>query len=132
MTVKIPELPADFNIGTLEDVQKIYTDALALRPEIKSSQLKSESAKRQISVAKSNYYPTLNFVGNINTFFTTQNKNTTQVLTGNNTAVGFVEGTFQRVLIPETITQQSKNPYGNQLNQNLSYAVGLALNIPIF
>ena len=70
--------------------------------------------------------------GNLNTFFTTQNKTTNQVLTGNSTAVGFVEGTFQRVLIPETITTQTKNPYSNQLNQNLSYALGLSLNVPIF
>ncbi len=132
ITVKIPELPQDLTIGNLEDVQKIYADALGLRPEIKSSQLKIESAKKQIAVAKGNYYPTLSFVGNLNTFFTTQNKILTQLLTGNTTAVGFVEGTLQRVLIPETISEQSKNPYGNQLNQNLSYAFGLTLNVPIF
>ena len=132
ITVKIPELPENLTVGNLEDVQKIYTDALGLRPEIKSSQVKTESAKKQISVARGNYYPTLSFVGNLNTFFTTQNKISTQVLTGNTTAVGFVEGTFQRVLVPETITEQTKNPYKSQLNQNLSYALGLTLNVPIF
>ena len=132
ITIKIPELPDGLTIGNLEDVNKIYSDALGLRPEIKSSQLKIESAKKQIAAAKGNYYPTLSLSGNLNTFFTTQNKTTNQVLTGNSTAVGFVEGTFQRVLIPETITTQTKNPYSNQLNQNLSYALGLSLNVPIF
>ena len=68
ITVKIPELPQDLAIGNLEDVQTIYADALGLRPEVKSSQLKIESAKKQIAAARGNYYPTLSFVGNLNTF----------------------------------------------------------------
>ena len=131
-TVKIPELSDDFSIEALENSETIYNAALQQRPEIKSVRLKTESANKQIAISKGNYYPTLNFVGNISTFFTTQSKNSTQVLTGNSTAVGFVEGTLQRVMIPETITQQSKNPYGNQFKQNLGYALGLSLNIPIF
>lgn len=131
-SVKIPELPQDFNVEELANAETIYNAALQLRPEIKSAQLKSQSAQKQIAVAKGNYYPTLDFVANINTFFTTQNKNSSIELTGNNTAVGFVEGTFQRVLIPETKTVQTKNPYGNQLNQNLGYAIGLTLNVPIY
>lgn len=132
MTVQIPDLPKDLTIAELADVNKIYEDALGLRPEIKSSQLKTQSAKKAIAAARGNYYPTLSLVGNTNTFFSSQSTTAKQVLTGNATAVGFVEGTLQRVLIPETITEESKNPYGKQLNQNLSYAVGLTLNIPIF
>ncbi|MDB5228736.1 MAG: transporter [Bacteroidota bacterium] len=131
-TVKIPELPKDLPIQNLEDPNQIFETALQLRPEIKSSRIKIESAKRAISIAKGAYYPTLNFVANANTFFSSQSKITSQVLTGNTTAVGFVEGTLQRVFIPETVTQQSKNPYTKQLNQNLNYALGLALNIPIY
>ncbi|HPA36942.1 MAG TPA: TolC family protein, partial [Chitinophagales bacterium] len=74
----------------------------------------------------------LNLIANASTFYSSQNKITRQQLTGNTTAIGIVEGTFQRVLIPETQTTQSKNPYGKQLNQNFSYAVGLGLTIPIY
>lgn len=130
--IQTPELPEKITITPLEDVNSIYADALSLRPEIKSSHLKTESAKKNIAVAKGNYFPTLNFVANANTFYSSQSKIFNQVLTGNTTAVGFVEGTFQRVLIPETITEQTKNPYNRQLNQNLGYALGLSLNIPIF
>lgn len=45
--VKIRELPTDFKIEKLEDVQQIYTSALTLRREIKSMQLKSNSANQQ-------------------------------------------------------------------------------------
>jgi outer membrane protein len=132
ITIKIPELPKELNIEALADPNSVYTTALTLRPEIKSSQLKIESAKKQIAVAKGNYFPTLNLVGNTNTFYSSQSKNTSQILTGNTTAVGFVEGTFQRVLIPETQTIQSKNPYTSQLKQNFNYAVGLSLTVPIY
>ncbi len=132
ITVKIPELPKVLLLDPTEASSKIYEDALGLRPEIKSSKLKIQSAKYSINVAKGNYYPTLQLIANANTFFSSQSKITSQVFTGNTTAVGIVEGTFQRVLIPETLTQQSKNPYKNQLNQNLSYSFGLSLNIPIF
>ena len=133
ITVKIPELPSDLAIGNLEDVNKIYEDALGLRPEIKSSQLKIQSAKKAIAAAKGNYYPTLGLVGNLNTFFTTQSKLSNTVATGNFIPSGaFIANPLQAVLIPETITTQSKNPYKNQLNQNLNYAFGLSLNVPIF
>lgn len=132
ITIKTPELPEKLVLENLADANTIYETALGLRPEIKSSQFKTESAKKQIAVAKGNYYPTLNLVGNTNTFFSSQSKNTTQILTGNSTAVGFVEGTFQRVLVPETQTVQSKNPYTKQLKQNFNYAVGLSLSVPIF
>jgi outer membrane protein len=132
ITIQVPELPESLALTALEDVNTIYADALNLRPEIKSSQLKTESAKKSIAVAKGNYHPTPSFVANANTFFSSQSKIFNQVLTGNSTAVGFVEGTFQRVLIPETLTEQNKNPYNRQLNQNLGYAMGLTLNVPIF
>lgn len=132
ITVKTPELPENIGISPLENVETIYTDALSLRPEIKSSRLKIESAKKAIAAAKGNYYPKLDFVANTSTFFSSQSKLYNQVLTGNTTAIGFVEGTLQRVLIPETATETNKNPYTKQLNQNLSYAFGLSLTVPIF
>ena len=132
ITVQIPELPKTFNVENLQDINTIYSDALSLRPEIKSSQLKVQSAKKQIAVARGNYSPVLNFVANTNTFFSSQSVTYKQQATGNNTAVGFVEGTFQRVLIPEIATISSKNPYKNQLKQNLGYAFGASLNIPIY
>ncbi len=132
ITVQIPELPENFAIAPLEDVNTIFTDALGIRPEIKSSQIKVQSAKKQIAIARGSYSPTLNVIANTNTFYTSQSTTAKQVITGNSTAIGFVEGTFQRVLVPEVISEVIKNPYGKQLNKNLSYAFGASLNIPIY
>ncbi len=130
--IKTPKLPDDIMIAAPAALGNIYQAALGIRPEIKSAELKIESSKKAVDIAKTAYYPSLKFVSNINTFMSTQNKNTQQYLTGNTTAVGFVEGTFQRVLIPESGYKQSKIPYFKQLNQNLNYALGLSLDIPIF
>lgn len=132
ISIKTPELPENIGISPLENMEAIYTAALTLRPEIKSSRLKIESAQKAIAAAKGNYYPKLDFVANASTFFSSQSKLYNQVLTGNTTAIGFVEGTLQRVLIPETISESRKNPYTKQLNQNLNYAFGLSLTVPIF
>jgi outer membrane protein len=133
IAVKIPQLPDDFVVDDLEDVNKIYDDALGLRPEIKSSNLKIESAKKGISVAKGAYYPTLSFFANTNTFYTSQSKIFSQVYTGNLIeSGGFVQGTGDAVLIPEVNTSQSKDPYKHQLNQNLNYTLGLSLAIPLY
>jgi outer membrane protein len=130
--VKTPELPDVIEIKELASLQRIYSDALTLRPEIKSADTKIRSAESSIKIAKGNNYPTLSFVGNLNTFYTSQSKNSVQVLTGNYTPVGIVQSTLETVVIPETTTQFSRNPYLKQLNQNLNYAIGLSLNIPIY
>lgn len=130
--VKTPELPDVIEIKELASLQRIYSDALTLRPEIKSADTKIRSAESSIKIAKGNNYPTLSFVGNLNTFYTSQSKNSVQVLTGNYTPVGIVQSTLETVVIPETTTQFSRNPYFKQLNQNLNYAIGLSLNIPIY
>lgn len=132
ITVKIPALPESWSVAPLSDVMTVYNNALQSQPQVKSSQLKTKSAEKAIDIAKGNYYPSLNLIANASTFYSSQNKITRQQLTGNTTAIGIVEGTFQRVLIPETQTTQSKNPYGKQLNQNFNYAVGLGLTIPIY
>lgn len=133
ITVQIPELPTDFSTADLQDVLKIYNDALGIKPEIKSSQLRVKSAQKQIAIAKGNYYPTLSLSGNLFTFFTTQFRITHTTSTGNYMLSGaVVSNTFEPVLIPETITTQSKVAYKKQLNQNLSYSVGISLAIPIY
>lgn len=132
ITVKIPDLPEGIEIKELAALQTIYNDALSLRPEIKSASSKITSAERSIKIAKGNNYPSLNFIANLNTFYTSQSKTNKQILTGNLQQIAIVQATGEAVVIPETITQQSKNPYFKQLNQNLNYAVGLSLNIPIY
>jgi outer membrane protein len=131
--VKIPVLPNGIEIEELASLQRIYSDALTLRPEIKSADIKIKSAEKSIKIAKGNHYPTLNFVGNLSTFYTSQNKLSTQeISTTEFSPIGFVQNTGALVLQPNINIKQSKNPYFNQLKQNFNYAFGLSLNVPIY
>src|SRR5205085_10848352 len=124
----------ELSIDSLQDLNKIYGDALSLRPEIKSAKTHIASANKAIAIAKGAYYPTLSFVAYATTFYTSQSKTYTQFSNGFDTIHGIIQPTLQEIVvpIPKFATQQSKNPYLHQLNQNLSYVLGLSLNIPIY
>lgn len=49
------------NIASLLPVQEIYQMAIQIKPQIKEGQYKIESSKRNVKVAQSAYYPTIDF-----------------------------------------------------------------------
>ena len=50
---------------TIPDKQQVYQTALNIRPEIRSSQLNCESARLDISIAKSGYWPSIQLTAGI-------------------------------------------------------------------
>jgi outer membrane protein len=130
--VVVPEISQALEIGNISNAASIFAHAVTTRPEVLAHDYKIQSAKKNIKIAKANNFPTLNFLGNINTFYTNQNSTSTQSYTGNLTPIGFVEGTLQKVLIPETKYIQTKTKYFPQLKNFLNYSFGLGLNIPIY
>lgn len=132
--VKTPEFIETLNFDSISIpvAQSVFAVAVQNRPEVLAQKFKLESARKSIKIAKSSNYPTLNFIGNINTFYTNQNTSVQQMLTGNFVPIGFVEGTSNRVLMPETSTLQNKIPYFKQLSNLLNYSFGLGLTIPIY
>lgn len=49
------------NISSLLPPQSIYEDAIRIKPQVKEGEYKIESAKRNVKVAQSGYYPTIDF-----------------------------------------------------------------------
>lgn len=115
----------------LEPIEAIYEYALQHRPEIRSSELAGESAAYDTKIARGAHYPVLTAFASVSTNFSSQFRD---FATSIDTAVvGVLQSNpAEAVLgfIPTTIT--SDVPYFKQLNNNLSYAVGLSLAIPIF
>ena len=109
-------------------------DALHILSRNKEQSIKDTKCTKTNCSGKGSYSPTLNLLGNLNTFFTTQNKINNTITTGDYILSGaIVANSFEPVLIPKTITTQSINPFTKkQLNQNLSYALGVSLNVPIY
>lgn len=108
--IKSPESLINNVISTdsIPNAADVFSLAVTQRPEVLAQKFRIESAKKNIKIAKSSNYPTLNFLGNINTFYTNQNKTAQQTITGNFIPIGFVESTNQIVLSPETSVKQTK------------------------
>jgi len=89
-----------------ENSSVIYEKALQIMPEIKKAQLDVESTDYDLKLAKSGFYPSLNFNVGISSFY--------------NRRLGELEdpGLF--------------DPFGDQMVNNVNYAIGLSMSVPIF
>ncbi len=96
----LPEIKANVTMSNAFDV---FKNAVNLRPEIKAAQLRVESARRQLEIAKGNRYPSLSFGASYN-----------------NQYYNIMNSDFQQL------------PFGEQLKSNSRYGFGFNLNIPIF
>ena len=98
------------------DSDIVFEKSLINRPENERARLAIENANLSIKIAKGSFLPTLTYSFGANTFY--------------NTTLGLPEVTRG--------VDQNNNPFVmdnrlyNQLGNNLSYSLGLSLNIPIF
>ena len=97
----LPEIKANVSIVNSYDV---YKNAVNVRPEIKAAQLRVESMRKQLEIAKGAQLPDLSFGAN---YYNNYNDN--------------YKG-FDRKVIS----------FGDQLKNNERFGLGLTLNIPIF
>jgi len=97
---KLPEIKANV---TMANSFNVFTNAVKMRPEIKAAQLRVESARKQLEIAKGNQWPTLSLGANYNNqYFNVMSSDLPQL------------------------------SFSDQLKSNSRYGVGLNLNIPIF
>ncbi|MFW5773108.1 MAG: TolC family protein [Tangfeifania sp.] len=101
--VKEPALPEIKANVTMSNSFDVFKNAVNLRPEIKAAQLRVESARRQLEIAKGNQYPNLSFGANYN-----------------NQYYNIMNSEFQQLSFSE------------QLKSNSRYGFGFSLDIPIF
>ena len=65
--VAVPETSDQQALAAVPQLQTVYSDALASRPEIKSSDLAVKSSDLGIQIAKAGWLPTLNMTGGVGT-----------------------------------------------------------------
>lgn len=102
--VEKPTLPQIGANVTMANSLDVYQNAINVRPEIKAAQLRVQSMKKQVEIAKGSQYPDLSFGAN---YYNNYNDNYS----------GF-DG--------EVIS------FGDQLKNNERYGFGFTLNVPIF
>jgi outer membrane protein len=138
------EVPDDIETDTNPEIIT-FSEAFELarknRPDLLAIELRQQSAEVGVDIAKSAYYPTLSLGGNVGSAYSNQAR----------TVTGFQTQTFDQTVnlssanpmfpfqdLPVTISTENEIPildrqaYGSQLDQNLSYGFGFALNVPIY
>ncbi|MEX2593176.1 MAG: TolC family protein [Anditalea sp.] len=100
--VSVPDLNAEDYPLPNVDVKEIFAVALETMPQVRAAELSVISAEYGIKIAKGSFYPTLGLGGNLFSNYIDQS------------AFGNTEG------------------FNTQMNNNLSQALGLNLNIPVF
>ncbi|TBW30176.1 TolC family protein [Gramella sp. KN1008] len=128
----------DYNILGSEilenSVYDIIERAKEERSEIKIAEANKELAEKDVELAKGAYLPTLNAFFNYNTRATGQDQVVDIIPDPDNPTrqIGFVEGTNQAVLTPNTIpVLGSPLPFFDQLSRNDGFSYGVQLNVPI-
>lgn len=124
--VNVPALdPDQFSLN------EIYTTALGSQPQVRANDLNIESAQMGIAVARGALLPTVSLFGNLNSFFSTQNKRVSSYNDIRNPQTVYIDGQAVVVEFPGQIPVLENNPYFDQINQNFGQGIGVSLNIPI-
>lgn len=114
-----------------DDIYKIAESNFA---EVRASDLRTQSAERNIQSVKGKLYPTLAFGGSMSTNFSsvaTINElvNSTIVASTDYVDVG---GNKYPVYKTQNNYNSHKLKFGNQLNNNMFYTLNLGLSVPLF
>ena len=139
--IDVPALP-DPGSEPLPDPNQTYQTAIQRQPEIRAADLRVQSARRGIDLARGGYYPRLNVTGQI--FSGYSSSSVSRVVTG--TAAGsplpLVIRDSSGNLVPQFTGYTLQLPgqptydvlpvrYFDQLNNNLGKSIQFALSVPI-
>jgi len=103
--IEKPVFPEIKATNTVINSIDVFNNALMLRPEIKGARMRMESAKKQLTVAKGSYWPSLSFGAN---YYNLYNNKYTNPL------------------------DQSSMTLSDQLKNNQRYGLGFTLSIPLY
>ncbi|MVM28810.1 TolC family protein [Spirosoma sp. HMF4905] len=133
--IKLPDPRIE---GYTATALQVYETALSTQPQIIAADLRTESARIGIDVAKAGLYPRLSLSGNLSSIYSTvglqrfvADGTTTENRTDANVIIG---GITQPVTIVTSQPGGTYQTYGffEQLTNTLNRGVSLNLNIPIF
>ncbi len=141
------ELPVtrDFRVEKplLKDVQPptekitpdiIFEHAMKTRPEIKSAELRVESAQKRLAIARGYIQPTLSLNGSWGTGYSGMQQQVNPNVPADTTLIpiGYTENTHELVVMPQVNNTYRVQSFTDQLRDNSNQSVGFYLNIPIF
>lgn len=133
------EISENFDLESLT-VEEVFNKAIKDQPGFKADALRVQSAEKGIDIAKGALQPSLSGFASVGTQYASLTPDLKKEPTITNIVL---DTTFTPVLIDGIPSQLGEfdatadfsfptRAYFSQLNDNLSYAVGVSLNVPIF
>lgn len=121
-------------VMSMATLDEVYKAALNNQPQIKSGQLKTQSALLSYEIARGGLLPRLYLAGTIKSGYSSARKQTSyqQVIQPQN--IGYVQSNPSETvigLIPSTVLVSSDYPAGKQFSDNIGQSLSLNLVIPI-
>ncbi len=117
-------------------LDKIYIQALNNQPNIKAGELREKSAEIDVLLAKATGLPTVSMGANVSSFYSTRGlKYSTEVVGTKNIDQNVIfNGTPSVVTFvqPDVRVKTAKDPYINQLSENLGAGVNVSINVPLY
>jgi len=134
-----PEFDADNYTFVPYSVGEVYQQAVAVQPEIKSADLRIESAELGVMVAKSERFPTVGLQGQYNTNYSDQYSVPTgeyETVIQDLGTVGYLRDDPTQLVnafpITTEVAVREVQNIPTQWSDNRSYAAGFNIGIPIF
>lgn len=113
-------------------IDEVYASALRTQPNIKSADLNLESANLGVKIAESALLPSISAGGSLGSNYSNKGiriDGVTEVIVDQEI---FLNNIPQTIGFPQEVPIISNNPYFSQMTDNVSYGVGVNLNIPIY
>lgn len=140
MDIEIPQVDIGAELLMSESSEQIYQAAYEALPQVKSSQLKLQSSLLAVKASRGSLYPRLTLNGNVFSNYSSAADRARFIGDGGapiptTVQVGYVQGSNTPVLNDATLPSgryvDSYN-ISDQIGDNISRAVSLSLQIPIF
>jgi outer membrane protein len=115
--------------------QNVYDAAIAQRPEIKSAEIRVQSAQKGISIARGYLSPTLSFSGSWATGYSGQEIPTDETIDVVGAPIGYLQSNPGEIVVTDYTTGAGNYyvpAFDDQLNDNQNKSLQLSLQIPIF
>ncbi len=128
-----PALNVPDQLQLIEQPAQIFAIAQGIQPEVKSAELKVESALRDLYIARGSTSPVLTLAGSYGTGYSGASQRLKGYSIGGLDTIGYTAATPAiPVVAPSLITEFEKIPFHDQINDNLNKSFGFYLSIPIF
>lgn len=111
---------------------ELFESAMRNQPSLHANELRIKSAMLSQKIAFANYLPSVGALANLRTNYSNKG---VQII-GFTDDISYQDiifnGTTQSIGFKQKIPDYQKSPYFDQFGDNLSYGVGVSLNVPIY